>query len=202
MGFTIKGQKVVLAHGIKGNVLYQYQFTMILEAIGEDPQREGVKNTPKRIAKMYEEIFYGMDMDPQELLQVSFNEYHDELVLVKDIPLYSMCEHHFLPFYGKAHVAYIPKGGQVVGISKIARVTEVLARRPQLQERLTSQIADCIYDTLKPYGVAVIIEAEHMCMTMRGINKPGSLTVTSAVRGIFETRAQTRNELLSLIMKK
>jgi GTP cyclohydrolase I len=151
---------------------------------------------------MYEEIFYGMDMDPQELLKVSFTEFHDELVLVKDIPLYSMCEHHFLPFYGKAHVAYIPKGGQVVGISKIARVTEVLARRPQLQERLTSQIADCIYDTLKPYGVAVIIEAEHMCMTMRGINKPGSLTVTSAVRGIFETRAQTRNELLSLIMKK
>ncbi|KUG05329.1 gtp cyclohydrolase i type 1 [hydrocarbon metagenome] len=175
---------------------------MILEAIGEDPNREGVRDTPKRVARMYEEIFYGMDTDPRELLQVSFTEYHDELVLVKDIPLYSMCEHHLLPFYGKAHVAYIPKGGKVVGISKIARVTEVYARRPQLQERLTSQIADCIHETLKPYGVAVIIEAEHMCMTMRGINKPGSLTITSAVRGIFETRAQTRNELLSLIMKK
>ncbi len=175
---------------------------MILEAIGEDPNREGVRDTPRRVASMYEEIFYGMDTDPREFLQVSFTEYHDELVLVKDIPLYSMCEHHFLPFYGKAHVAYIPKGGKVVGISKIARVTEVYARRPQLQERLTSQIADCIYETLKPYGVAVIIEAEHMCMTMRGVNKPGSLTITSAVRGIFETRAQTRNELLSLIMKK
>lgn len=176
--------------------------TMILEAIGENPNREGVRDTPRRVASMYEEIFYGMEIDPRELLQVSFTEYHDELVLVKDIPLYSMCEHHFLPFYGKAHVAYIPKGGKVVGISKIARVTEVYARRPQLQERLTSQIADCIYETLKPHGVAVIIEAEHMCMTMRGVNKPGSHTITSAVRGIFETRAQTRNELLSLIMKK
>lgn len=175
---------------------------MILEAIGENPEREGLIDTPRRVARMYEEIFYGMDVDPCEILKVSFNEYHDELVLVKDIPLYSMCEHHLLPFYGKAHVAYIPKGGKVLGISKIARVTEVFARRPQLQERLSSQIADCIYNTLKPYGVAVIIEAEHMCMTMRGVNKPGSLTVTSAVRGIFETRAQTRNELLSLIMKK
>jgi GTP cyclohydrolase I len=175
---------------------------IILEAIGENPEREGLIDTPRRVARMYEEIFYGMDVDPCEILKVSFNEYHDELVLVKDIPLYSMCEHHLLPFYGKAHVAYIPKGGKVLGISKIARVTEVFARRPQLQERLSSQIADCIYNTLKPYGVAVIIEAEHMCMTMRGVNKPGSLTVTSAVRGIFETRAQTRNELLSLIMKK
>jgi len=176
--------------------------SMILEAIGENPEREGVRDTPRRVAGMYAEIFRGMDINPQELLQVSFTEYHDELVLVKDIPLYSMCEHHLLPFYGKAHIAYIPKGGKVVGISKLARVSEAYARRPQLQERLTSQIADCIYDTLKPYGVAVIIEAEHMCMTMRGISKPGSLTVTSAVRGIFETRAQTRNELLSLIMKK
>jgi len=175
---------------------------MILEAIGENPEREGVRDTPRRVAGMYAEIFRGMDINPQELLQVSFTEYHDELVLVKDIPLYSMCEHHLLPFYGKAHIAYIPKGGKVVGISKLARVSEAYARRPQLQERLTSQIADCIYDTLKPHGVAVIIEAEHMCMTMRGISKPGSLTVTSAVRGIFETRAQTRNELLSLIMKK
>lgn len=173
---------------------------MILEAIGEDPQREGLLDTPKRVARMYEEIFAGCDQDPRQFLQVSFTEYHDELVLVKDIPLYSMCEHHLLPFYGKAHVAYIPKGGRVVGISKLARVAEAYARRPQLQERLTSQIADCIYDTVKPFGVAVVIQAEHMCMTMRGIRKPGAVTVTSAVRGLFETRAQTRNELLSLIL--
>jgi len=174
---------------------------MILEAIGEDPTREGLIDTPKRIANMYQEIFAGMDCNPKELLQVSFTEYHDELVLVKDIPLYSMCEHHLLPFYGKAHVAYIPRGGKIVGISKLARVTEMYAQRPQLQERLTSQIADCINEILKPFGVAVVIEAEHMCMTMRGIRKPGSLTVTSAVRGIFETRSETRAELLSLIMK-
>ena len=173
---------------------------MILEAIGEDPLRELILNTPKRVARMYEEIFAGSDQDPREFLRVSFTEYHDELVLVKDIPLYSMCEHHLLPFYGKAHVAYIPKGGRVVGISKLARVAEAYARRPQLQERLTSQIADCIYDTVKPFGVAVVIQAEHMCMTMRGVHKPGALTVTSAVRGLFETRAQTRNELLSLIL--
>ncbi len=173
---------------------------MILEAMGENPQREGLLDTPKRVARMYEEIFAGCDQDPREFLQVSFTEYHDELVLVKDIPLYSMCEHHLLPFYGKAHVAYIPKGGRVVGISKLARVADAYARRPQLQERLTSQIADCIYETVKPFGVAVVIQAEHMCMTMRGVRKPGALTVTSAVRGLFETRAQTRNELLSLIL--
>ena len=176
-------------------------FKLMLEAIGEDPQREGLVDTPKRVARMYEEIFSGMHEDPRDFLNVSFTEYHDELVLVKDIPVYSMCEHHFLPFYGMAHVAYIPKGGKVVGISKLARVVETFARRPQLQERLTSQIADCIFDTLQPMGVMVIIQAEHMCMTMRGVKKPGALTVTSGVRGIFETRAQTRAELLSLILK-
>ncbi|PKM76761.1 MAG: GTP cyclohydrolase I FolE [Firmicutes bacterium HGW-Firmicutes-15] len=176
-------------------------FKLILEAIGEDPEREGLSQTPNRVARMYEEIFSGMNDDPREYLDVSFTEYHDELVLVKDIPIYSMCEHHFLPFYGLAHVAYIPKGGKVVGISKLARVVESYARRPQLQERLTSQVADCIFDTLKPMGVMVIIQAEHMCMTMRGVKKPGALTVTSAVRGIFETRPQTRAELLSLILK-
>jgi len=175
---------------------------MILEAIGEDPHREGLLNTPGRVARLYEEVFSGLDKEPGDLLEVLFTEYHDELVLVKDIPLYSMCEHHLLPFYGKAHVAYIPKGGKVVGISKLARVTEAYARRPQLQERLTSQIADCINQTLKPHGVAVVIQAEHMCMTMRGVKKPGALTVTSAVRGIFETRAETRAELLSLILNK
>ncbi|MGR6836533.1 GTP cyclohydrolase I FolE [Syntrophomonas erecta] len=174
---------------------------MILEAIGEDPNREGLVNTPKRLANMYQEIFSGLNTEPKDYLQVCFSEYHDELVLVKDIPLYSMCEHHLLPFYGKAHVAYIPRGGKVVGISKLARVVEAYARRPQLQERLTSQIADCINDTLCPQGVGVVIEAEHMCMTMRGIRKPGSLTVTSAVRGLFETRPETRAEMLSLIYK-
>lgn len=172
---------------------------MILEAIGEDPLREGVLDTPRRVANMYEEIFAGLGTEPREFLQVCFSEYHDELVLVKDIPIYSMCEHHLLPFYGKAHVAYIPRGGKVVGISKLARVTEAYCRRPQLQERLTSQIADCINDTLNPYGVGVVIQAEHMCMTMRGVRKPGSVTVTSAVRGLFESRSETRAELLSLI---
>ncbi|HEX3010768.1 MAG TPA: GTP cyclohydrolase I FolE [Syntrophomonadaceae bacterium] len=176
--------------------------TMMLEAIGEDPSREGLVDTPARVARMYQEIFAGLDETPQDFLKVSFTEYHDELVLVRDIPLYSMCEHHLLPFYGKAHVAYIPRGGKVVGISKLARVTESFARRPQLQERLTSQIADCINDTLNPYGVAVVIQAEHMCMTMRGVRKPGAYTVTSAVRGIFETRASSRAEVFSLIMDK
>jgi GTP cyclohydrolase I len=176
-------------------------FKLILEAIGEDPEREGLVQTPNRVARMYEEIFSGMYDDPRDYLNVSFTEYHDELVLVKNIPLYSMCEHHFLPFYGLAHVAYIPKGGKVVGISKLVRVVESYARRPQLQERLTSQIADCIFDTLNPMGVGVVIQAEHMCMNMRGVKKPGASTVTSAVRGIFETRSQTRAELFSLILK-
>ncbi len=176
-------------------------FKLIIEAIGEDPAREGLLETPRRVARMYEEIFSGLNAEPRDFLNVSFTEYHDELVLVKDIPIYSMCEHHFLPFYGLAHIAYIPRGGKVVGISKLARVIETYARRPQLQERLTSQAADCIFETLTPMGVAVIIQAEHMCMTMRGVKKPGSLTVTSAVRGIFETRPQTRAELFSLILK-
>lgn len=175
---------------------------MILEAIGENPEREGLLNTPQRVAKMYEEIFSGMGTEPKEFLEVCFSESHDELVLVKDIPIYSMCEHHLLPFYGKAHVAYIPKGGKVVGISKLVRVAEAYAHRPQLQERLTSQIADCIYDALSPYAVGVVIEAEHMCMTMRGVRKPGSITVTSAVRGLFETRSEVRAELFALINSK
>lgn len=176
-------------------------FRTILQALGEDPEREGLLGTPDRVARMYAEIFSGLRTDPREMLDVSFTEFHDELVLVKDIPIYSMCEHHFLPFYGLAHVAYIPKGGKVVGISKLARVVESYARRPQLQERLTSQIADCIFETLNPMGAGVVIQAEHMCMTMRGVKKPGSLTVTSALRGIFQTRSETRAELLSLILK-
>jgi GTP cyclohydrolase I len=172
--------------------------TEILLAIGEDPQREGLKRTPERVAEMYQELLCGLRSDPAEALQVGFEENHQEMVLLKDIPFYSMCEHHLLPFHGKAHIGYIPSG-RVVGISKLARVVEILARRPQLQERLTSQIADCIMENVRPRGVGVVIEAEHLCMTMRGIRKPGSLVVTSANRGIFLSRQETRAEFLSLI---
>lgn len=172
---------------------------MIIEAIGEDPNREGLRETPQRIARMYEELFQGIDDDPSRHLEVLFTESHDELVLVRDIPLYSLCEHHFLPFYGKAHVGYIPKKGRITGLSKLARVVDGFCRRPQLQERLTSQIADSIFEKLQPWGTIVVIEAEHMCMTMRGIMKPGSITVTSAVRGLFETNSASRAEALSLI---
>lgn len=172
---------------------------MILEAIGEDPGREGLRETPARVARMYGEIFSGLREEPQEHLLKMFSEEHDEMVLVKDIPLYSVCEHHLLPFYGVAHIAYIPKTGNVTGLSKLARVMEGFARRPQLQERLTSQIADAIVKGLNPHGVMVIIEAEHMCLTMRGIRKPGLRAVTSAVRGLFERSEATRAEALALI---
>ena len=170
----------------------------MLLAIGEDPEREGLVGTPGRVAEMYAELFRGLWQDPSEVLQVGFEEDHREMVILKNIPFYSMCEHHLLPFHGRAHVGYIPMG-RVVGISKIARVVEMLARRPQLQERLTSQVADCIMESVKPSGVGVVIEAEHLCMTMRGIRKPGSLVVTSASRGIFRSRRATREEFLSLI---
>jgi GTP cyclohydrolase I len=170
----------------------------ILIAIGEDPSREGIKETPRRIAEMYAEVFSGMKEDPREVLSVGFEEGHNEMVILKDIPFYSMCEHHLLPFYGMAHIGYIPKG-RVVGASKLGRVVEILAKRPQLQERLTTQIADTIVEALQPQGVAVVIEAEHLCMTMRGVKKPGSNIVTSAMRGSFRTRAVTRTEFLSLI---
>ena len=172
---------------------------MILEAIGEDPEREGLRETPLRVAKMCEEIFSGMKEDPGMHLEVCFTEEHEEMVLVKDIPLYSFCEHHLLPFFGKAHVAYIPRKGKITGLSKLARVVEGYARRPQLQERLTTQIADSIMKVLNPLGVIVVIEAEHMCMTVRGIKKPGSKTITSAVRGLFRSNNATRAEALSLI---
>jgi GTP cyclohydrolase I len=170
----------------------------ILVAIGEDPSREGIKETPRRIAEMYAEVFSGMKEDPREVLNVGFEEGHNEMVILKDIPFYSMCEHHLLPFYGMVHIGYIPKG-RVVGASKLGRVVEILAKRPQLQERLTTQIADTIVEALQPQGVAVVIEAEHLCMTMRGVKKPGSNIVTSAMRGSFRTRAVTRAEFLSLI---
>ncbi|MBA4602541.1 GTP cyclohydrolase I FolE [Thermoactinomyces mirandus] len=175
---------------------------MILEAIGEDPDREGLIDTPARVARMYEEIFVGLNEDPKKHFSVIFSEDHEELVLVKDIPFFSTCEHHLVPFFGKAHVGYIPRGGKVTGLSKLARAIETVARRPQLQERITSTVADSIVETLDPYGVIVVIEAEHMCMTMRGVKKPGSKTVTSAVRGIFAEDAAARAEAMSLISLK
>ncbi|KXZ39736.1 GTP cyclohydrolase I [Alkalithermobacter thermoalcaliphilus JW-YL-7 = DSM 7308] len=175
----------------------------LLEAIGEDPQREGLKGTPDRIARMFEEIYSGINEDPKKHLEIYFqDEKHEELVLVKDIPFYSTCEHHLVPFFGKAHVAYIPKGGKLTGLSKLARVVETVARRPQLQERITTTVADVINEVLNPHGVVVVVEAEHMCMTMRGIKKPGSKTVTSAVRGIFQKDAAARAEVMSLINHK
>ena len=175
---------------------------LFLEAIGEDPDREGLSETPERIAKMAGEIFSGVSADPKEYLTRIFNEDHEELVLVSNIPIYSFCEHHLLPFFGKAHVAYIPRKGKVTGLSKLARVVEGYSRRPQIQERLTGQIADAIVERLNPYGVMVVIEAEHMCMTIRGVNKSGAKTTTSATRGIFRTKAETRAEALSLIKKE
>lgn len=170
----------------------------MLSAIGDDPGREGLLETPRRIADMYMEIFDGLAADPREHLKVVFQVAHDEMVLLRNIPFYSMCEHHFLPFHGEAHVGYIPDG-RVVGISKLARVVEGFARRPQIQEQLTSQIAEAIMDALEPDGVAVVIDAEHLCMTMRGIKKPGSRMVTSAMRGDFRQSAVTRAEFLSLV---
>lgn len=170
----------------------------LLEAIGEDPDREGLRETPRRIAEMYQELFSGLWQDPARHLQVSFEEGHDEMVIVKAIPFYSMCEHHFMPFFGVAHVGYLPRG-RVVGISKIARVVEELARRPQLQERLTAQVADTLMAGLEPRGVGVVIEAEHTCMTARGVRKPGSRIVTSVTRGLFRDNLATRAEFLSLI---
>ncbi|ERI08370.1 GTP cyclohydrolase I FolE [Aneurinibacillus aneurinilyticus] len=172
---------------------------MILEAVGENPNREGLLDTPARVARMYEEVFSGLAQDPKEYFSVVFSEDHEELVLVKDIPFYSMCEHHLVPFYGVAHVGYIPRGGRVTGLSKLARAVEAVAKRPQLQERITSTVADSIMDTLEPHGVVVVVEAEHLCMTMRGVKKPGAKTVTSAVRGIFAKDSASRAEVFSLI---
>ena len=171
----------------------------ILEAIGEDPQRDGLLRTPERVAKMYEEVFAGLQEDPEHHLEVQFEAEHDEMVMVRDIAFYSMCEHHLLPFVGKAHVAYVPgEAGKITGLSKLARLVEAYARRPQVQERLTSQVADKLMEVLDPRGALVVIEAEHHCMSMRGVQKPGSLTITSAVRGIFLSDA-TRAEALQLI---
>lgn len=172
----------------------------ILSAIGDDPDREGLKGTPDRVAEMYAEIFSGIGQDASEQLDVVFDEEHDEMILIRDIPLYSVCEHHLLPWVGRAHVAYIPnEQGHITGLSKLARVVDTLSKRPQVQERLTTQIAAAIEKALDPRGVLVVLEAEHLCMTMRGIKKPGAQTVTSAVRGIFRRNEATRAEAMGLI---
>lgn len=170
----------------------------ILIAIGEDPDREGLVETPSRVARMYEEIFGGLEDVPTRHLKL-FDESSEEMVVVRDIPLYSMCEHHLIPFLGKAHIAYIPSDGRVIGLSKLARIVDCFARRPQLQERLTSQVADFLYENLQPMGVAVVIEAEHLCMTMRGARASGAKTMTSALRGTMRSNAKTRAEAMSLL---
>ena len=175
----------------------------MIEAIGDDPQREGLKHTPQRIAEMYAELFSGLQMDAGTELTVGFEEGHREMVILRDIPFYSMCEHHLLPFHGVAHVGYIPNHeGRVVGVSKLARVVDVFAKRPQIQERMTTQIADAILKGLQPDGVAVVIQAEHLCMTMRGVKKQGSNVITSATRGLFRSRAATRAEFMALVQGK
>ena len=174
---------------------------LILEGIGEDPSRPGLKETPKRVAKMYEELFEGLSMSLEDILKPIEGESHDEMILLKDIPFYSICEHHLLPFIGIAHIAYIP-AGKIVGLSELAKALEILAKRPQVQERLTSQLADLLMERLKPKGAMVVIDAEHLCLSMRGIKKPGARTVTSAVRGLFRTKQSTREEMLELIKKR
>ncbi len=171
----------------------------IIEALGEDPDREGLADTPKRVASFYAEVFEGLHRDPGEVVDAFFgDEHYQEIVMVREIPFYSMCEHHFVPFHGQAHVAYIPRG-RVTGLSKLARLVDGFARRPQMQERLTAQVADSLTERLEPLGVMVVVEAEHLCMSLRGVRKPGATTVTSAVRGIMETQPATRAEAMSLL---
>jgi GTP cyclohydrolase I len=175
----------------------------LLIAVGEDPDRPGLRETPARVARAYAETFAGLHQDPAEVLSTTFDEDHDELVLVKDIALYSTCEHHLVPFHGVAHIGYIPgEDGRVTGLSKLARLVEVYARRPQVQERMTKQIADAMMSALHPRGVIVVVEAEHLCMAMRGVRKPGTRTMTSAVRGIFKENASTRSEAMGLVLAR
>jgi GTP cyclohydrolase I len=175
----------------------------IIGAIGENPDREGLRDTPQRVAEMYAELFAGIEKDPKEDLEVGFELGHREMVVLKDIPFYSMCEHHLLPFYGIAHVGYIPNNeGRIVGISKLARVVETIARRPQVQERMTTEIADAVFEGIRADGVAVVVQAEHLCMVMRGIKKPGSNVITSAIRGSFHSNPASRAEFFSLIQGK
>lgn len=172
---------------------------LFLEAIGEDPDRSAIMGTPARVAEMCEDIFAGIGEDPKKILTILKGEKHDEIILLRDVPLYSFCEHHLLPFLGKVHIAYIPKEGRVAGLSKLARAVDLLSKRLQVQERLTTQIADVINETLEPRGVLVMVEAEHLCMSIRGIKKPGTTTITSVVRGIFRENPATRAEAISFI---
>jgi GTP cyclohydrolase I len=175
---------------------------MILEGIGEDPDRAGIRETPERVARMYLEIFSGLETPTEEILKHIEGESHDEMVILKDISFFSMCEHHMLPFMGKAHVAYIPSGGKIVGLGELAKAVEILTRRLQVQERLTTQLADLIMERLKPKGAMVIVDAEHLCISMRGLKKIGTRTITSAVRGIFRSKQSTREELLELLKRR
>lgn len=172
---------------------------LLIEGIGEDPDREGLRETPKRVAAMCEEIYAGIEADPATLFTKEFRESYDEIVLVRDIPFYSICEHHLIPFVGRAHVAYLPSGRRICGLSKLARLVELFARRPQVQERLTTEVADALMAALRPRGVLVVVEAEHLCMTMRGVKAPGSMTVTSVVRGLFRDNPPTRAEAMALL---
>ena len=183
----------------EASLIIEESIRKILSAIGENPDRTGLLLTPSRVSRMSKELFYGINKDPKDEITITYREDHDEVILVRDISFYSVCEHHLIPFFGKAHVAYLPKDGLITGLSKIARVVEVASRRPQLQERLTTQIAQAIQEKLNPLGVAVVIEAEHLCMSMRGIQKAGSKTLTSVLKGVFQTNQATRAEVLSLI---
>jgi GTP cyclohydrolase I len=200
---TVDSASDVGSHRVFDQARAEAAVRELLIACGEDPDREGLRETPARVARAYREMFAGLFLDPDAVLERTFNEGHDELVLVKDIPMYSQCEHHLVPFHGMAHVAYIPDvAGRVTGLSKLARLVDLYARRPQVQERLTSQVADALVRRLQPQGVIVVIEAEHLCMAMRGVRKPGSTTTTSAVRGLFKTSASSRSEVLSLMMRR
>ncbi|GGC76215.1 GTP cyclohydrolase I FolE [Hoyosella rhizosphaerae] len=196
-------REIVPATGSFDQVRAEAAVRELLLAVGEDPTRPGLADTPARVARAYAELFAGLHTDPDAVLDTTFDEGHDELVLVKDIPMYSTCEHHLVPFHGVAHVGYIPGAtGRVTGLSKLARVVDLYAKRPQVQERLTSQVADAMMRKLEPRGAIVVIEAEHLCMAMRGIRKPGATTTTSAVRGILKTSAVSRAEALDLILRK
>ena len=181
------------------NIEIEGAIRQILVSIGENPDRTGLLLTPSRVARMFKEIFSGVKKDPKDEITVTYAENHDEIILVRDISFYSICEHHLVPFFGVAHVAYLPKNGIITGLSKLARVVETASRRPQVQERMTTQIANAIQEKLNPLGVAVVLEAEHLCMSMRGIKKPGSKTITSVLKGIFQTNQSSRQEVLSLI---
>ncbi len=203
MTSTVDSGSSVNSHRVFDHARAEAAVRELLIACGEDPDRDGLRETPARVARAYREMFAGLFLDPDTVLERTFDEGHDELVLVRDIPMYSQCEHHLVPFHGMAHVGYIPNAaGRITGLSKLARLVDLYAKRPQLQERLTSQVADALMSRLQPRGAIVVIEAEHLCMAMRGVRKPGSTTTTSAVRGLFKTSASSRGEVLDLMMRR